>query len=140
MQEPFNPIPLPNLNLTVDESPSVPVQTKSSARPKPKRRISRTGQVRRVLDPKAAALRIALKVSGKAKTSWRQIKGGITSRLARLDPGQLKRVLLACGVASTVALVIIALAKHMALIVVLLAVLGALVVLKLWNRLLTLGI
>jgi hypothetical protein len=48
----------------------------------------------------------------------------------------LKRVLAACGVAATAALIIIALAKHTALIVVLLAMLGALVILKIWSRIL----
>jgi ABC-type uncharacterized transport system permease subunit len=79
-------------------------------------------------------------VSGKAKTSWKRIKGDLQVRLSRLDAEQLKRVLVACGIAATAALIIIALAKHTALIIVLLAVLGALVMIKLWNRLLTLGI
>lgn len=81
----------------------------------------------------------ARKVRRKAKRSWQRIRKDLEARLNRLDAEQLKRVLAACGVAATAAMVILALAKHTALVVVLLAVLGALVLLKLWDRLLGLG-
>jgi hypothetical protein len=138
-EKPSTPV-FANLNLPVTETvppkPEPTVSRKRTALCKP----SRAGQVRRVLDPKASAIRFTSKVSRMTKTSWQRIKGGLQVRLAHLNAAQLKRLLVACGVAATTALVIIALAKHWALIFVLLAVLGAVVVIKLWNRILTLGI
>lgn len=135
---PFNPVVPLDLTIPVSEPPTTQVPTLLRGKSRPRKRAHPV-VTRRVLDVSRSAGRFTTRVRRHAKASWQRIKGGISSRLARLDPGQLKRVLLACGVASTAALVIISLAKHTALIVVLLAVLGALVVLKLWNRLLTLG-
>jgi hypothetical protein len=136
---PFNPVLGPDLNIPVDESQTVTMKNKSSPRKTAKGRASPTNRARRGIDPKTRTLRFARKMSRKANTSWKRIKSDLQTRLARLDTEQLKRVLAACGVAATAALIIIALAKHAALIVVLLAVLGALVVLNIWNRLLGFG-
>jgi hypothetical protein len=130
---PFNPLPIPDLQL----GDVKPVQSSAKVSPRKRRQPSKA---RKALDLNASARRLAHKASHKARTSWRKIKGGLQLRLARLNSEQLKRVLIACGVAATAALVICALAKHVALVIVLLAVLGAAVVLKIWNRILTLGL
>ena len=72
-----------------------------------------------------------------ARRLSQRIKGGITSRLAHLDPEKLKKVLIACGVTVAAAAVICLLVKLTPLIVALLAVLGLGVVLQMWNRLRT---
>ena len=127
----FNPVippTTPPANREPTALPGPPKSARKKSSPAKSRRNAKTGQ---------SALPFASKVRRQAKASWQRIKRGLTARLARLDVEQLKRVLVACGVAATVALVIIALAKNTALVIVLLAVLGAVVVLKLWNRILT---
>jgi len=135
---PFNPIPIPDLPLG-EVKPVQPVTKSAPVKVNPRKR-GQPLNARRALDLHVSARRIGRTVGRKAKTSWSTIKGGLQVRLARLNSEQLKRVLIACGVAATAAMVICALAKHVALVIVLLAVLGALVVLKLWNRILTLGL
>jgi len=139
---PFNPILIPGLNLQAGEPAAVqPTATKSPRRRAPSRttfrRTSRVGTTHRVMDPKASAIRFARKVSRRAKTSWKRIKGGINSRLAHLDREQLKKVLLACGIAAAAAVAIITLVKLTPLIVTLLAVLGLGAVIQMWDRLRT---
>jgi hypothetical protein len=139
-EAPFNPIPVPDLNLqSAEPAVAKPTATKSTRRKAPSRttsrRTSRISTTRRVMDPKASAIRFARKVSRKAKTSWKRIKGGINSRLGHLDREQLKNVLLACGIAAALVAAIILLIKMTPLIVTLLAVLGLAVVIQIWDRL-----
>jgi Flp pilus assembly protein TadB len=137
----FNPINLPDLPLAA--SAPAPVQTPINAKvarrqtaPRSgRRRTSRHGTTRRALDPKRSAIRFARKVSRQARTSWQRVKGGIQARLSHLDREQLKKVLLACGLAAAAVVVIITLVKLTPLIVTLLAVLGLAVVLQFWDRL-----
>lgn len=132
----LNPVIPPNPPPPHNEPTTPPEPPKSSR----KKSAPRPAKSRRRTAAKTSAFRFASKVRRQAKASWQRIKRGLTARLARLDPEQLKRILVACGIAATVALIVIALAKHTALIIVLLAVLGAVVVLKLWNRIVTLGL
>lgn len=135
---PFNPIPIPDLQLGEVKTAQPAIEHSMAKAPRPRK--PRPSKARRAFELNTSATRFARTVGRNAKTSWRKIKGGLQVRLARLNSELLKRVLIACGVAATAALVICALAKHVALIVVLLAVLGSVVVLKLWNRILTLGL
>jgi hypothetical protein len=78
---------------------------------------------------------MARKARWKARVLTRKIKAGLNARLSRLDPEKLKRVLVACGIAASTALVIIALSKLTPLLILLLAILGLGVVLELAARL-----
>lgn len=139
-ETPFNPVLGPDLNIPATDAKVRQPKARAPQRKTKTRTSSSSPKARRVPGAKASAARFARKATRKAKTSWRRVKRDLRVRLARLDAEQLKRILLACGVAATAALIIIALAKHVALVIVLLTVLGALVVLKLWHRILTLGI
>ena len=87
-----------------------------------------------------AAERFAAQVRRKTEASWQKIKLGIATRLARMDREKLKRVLLACGITGTVAVLIIALAKLTPLLIALLAFIGLEALLRMWGRLRTLPI
>jgi hypothetical protein len=137
---PFNPIVIPDLNLPATPPASASPKVKVSRGKTAARRPRRPAITRRALDPKASTLRLARKFTRKAKDSWQRIKGGLHARLARLDPEKLKRVLVACGIAATLALLIIALSKLTPLLVALLAVLGLSVLLRLWDRLRVVGV
>ena len=132
---PFNPILFPDLVPPTSEPPRPPPAPKSARKPSSPRKSSRKAKARRGSAAKASALRFATKVRRQAAVSWQKIKLGITSRLARLDSEKLKRVLVACGIAVTVALLIIALAKLTPLMVALLAFLSLGALLRLWERL-----
>lgn len=136
-ETPFNPIVIPDLALPPSEPKIVKLETNATRRKTTPRRKSRKSTHRRALDPKQQAIRIARKVSRKAKTSWNRIKGGINSRLAHLDREKLKKVLIACGVAAAVATAICVLVKLTPLIVALLALLGLGAVIQMWERLRT---
>lgn len=136
-ETPFNPIVIPDLAIPPSESKIVKLETNGTRRKTTPRRKSGKTIHRRALDPKQQAIRIARKVSRKAKTSWNRIKGGINSRLAHLDREKLKKVLIACGVAAAVATAICILVKLTPLIVALLALLGLGAVLQMWERLRT---
>jgi hypothetical protein len=75
----------------------------------------------------------------RARISWRRLKTELQRRLSELEPDQFRRLLLACGIACTAALMIIALSKNTALLILILAALGAAVMLKMWNRILSGG-
>lgn len=135
---PFNPIVIPNLAIPTSEPQLAKLVTKSTQTRRRKagpRLTSHKVRTRRALDPKQSAIRFARKVSRKAKTSWKRIKGGITARLAHLDREQLKKVLLACGIAAAAVAAIITLIKLTPVIVAILAVVGLGVVLQMWERL-----
>lgn len=134
-ETPFNPIVIPDLAIPPSEPKIVKLETNGTRRKTTPRRKSGKTTHRRVLDPKQQAIRIARKVSRKAKTSWKRIKGGITSRLAHLDQAKLKKVLIACGVAAAVAAAICVLVKLTPLVVALLALLGLGAVIQMWERL-----
>lgn len=136
-EAPFNPIVIPDLAIPPSETKIVKLETNGTLRKTTPRRKSGKTTHRRALDPKQQAIRIARKVSRKAKTSWNRIKGGINSRLAHLDREKLKKVLIACGVAAAVATAICILVKLTPLIVALLALLGLGAVLQMWERLRT---
>jgi hypothetical protein len=136
-ETPFNPIVIPDLAIPPTESKVVKLETNGTRRKtKPRRKSGKTTN-RRALDPKQQAIRIARKVSRKARRLTQRIKGGITSRLAHLDQAKLKKVLIACGVAAAVATAICILVKLTPLIVALLALLGLGAVLQMWERLRT---
>lgn len=137
-EQPFNPIVIPDLALPPTDSKIVKLATEATSRKtKPRRKSGKATPRRRALDPKQQTIRLARKVSRKAKTSWKRIKGGITSRLAHLDQAKLKKVLIACGVAAAVATAICILVKLTPLIVALLALLGLGAVIQMWGRLQT---
>ena len=136
-ETPFNPIILPGLAIPPSESKVVKLETNGTRRKTTPRRKSGKSTPRRALDPKQQAIRLARKVSRKARTSWKRIKGGINARLARLDREKLKKVLIACGVAAAVATAICVLVKLTPLIVALLALLGLGAVIQMWERLRT---
>ena len=135
----FNPIPIPDLNLQSTE----PIVAKSASK-KPTRRKAASGKAtcrtsrirttRRVLDPKASAIRFARKVSRKAKTSWKRIKGGLHARLSHLDREQLKEVLLACGLAVVTVVAILTLVKLTPVVIAILAAVGLGAVIQMWDR------
>ena len=132
---PFNPVLLPDMSLPVNDTPPVQPEVKSPRRKAAPRKSPGTTKTRRALDPKRSAIRFARKISRKTKASWKRIKGGISARLANLDRQQLKKVLLACGIAAAAVAAILLLVKLTPLIIALLAVLGLGVVLQLWERL-----
>lgn len=137
-ETPFNPIVIPDLAIPPSEPRIVKLETKATRRrTTPRRKSGKATANCRALDPKQQAIRIARKVSRKAKTSWNRIKGGINSRLAHLDREKLKKVLIACGVAAAVATAICVLVKLTPLIVALLALLGLGAVIQMWDRLRT---
>ena len=137
-ETPFNPIVIPDLAIPTTESKVVKLETNGTRRKTtPRRKSGKATAHRRALDPKQQAIRLARKVSRKAKTSWKRIKGGINARLAHLDREKLKKVLIACGVAAAVATAICVLVKLTPLIVALLALLGLGAVLQMWERLRT---
>jgi hypothetical protein len=136
-ETPFNPIVIPDLAIPPSEPNIVKLATAATSRKtKPRRKSGKTTH-RRALDPKQQAIRIARKVSRKARRLTQRIKGGITSRLANLDQAKLKKVLIACGVAAAVATAICVLVKLTPLIVALLALLGLGAVIQMWERLRT---
>ena len=137
---PFNPMLIPDLNLpSGDPTAATPTAVKAARRKTPPRtklrRTFRVGNTRRLMDPKASAIRLARKVSRKTKASWKRIKCGINAKLGNLDQEQLKKVLLACGIAAALVAAIIMLINMTPLIVTLLAVLGLGVVIQIWDRL-----
>lgn len=135
-ETPFNPIVIPDLALPPTEPKIVKQATAAASRKtRPRRKSGNATPRRRALDPKQQAIRLARKVSRKAKTSWKQIKGGINSRLAHLDREKLKKVLLACGIAAAAVAAICILVKLTPLIIAMLAVLGLGVVIQTWDRL-----
>lgn len=136
-ETPFNPIVIPDLAIPPSEPKIVKLETNGTRRKTTPRHKSGKTIHRRALDPNQQAIRIARKVSRKAKTSWKRIKGGINSRLAHLDREKLKKVLIACGIAVAVATAICILVKLTPLIVALLAFLGLGAVLQMWERLRT---
>lgn len=136
-ETPFNPVIIPDLAIPASEPQVAKPAAKATRAPRLKgpRRTARKARPRRALDPKQQAIRLARKVSRKAKTSWKRIKGGINSRLAHLDREKLKKVLLACGVAAAAVAAICILVKLTPLIIAMLAVLGLGVVIQTWDRL-----
>ena len=131
----FNPLNIPDLALPGREPQPVKPKVKTSRKKSAARPRSRIVSTRRVMAVSHPATQFVVKVRRKVKTSWHRIKRGITTRLARLDRDKLKRVLLACGISATVALLIIALSKLTPLIVALLALLGLGALFRLWERL-----
>jgi len=137
-EQPFNSIVIPNLAIPQSEPKIVKLETNATRRKTtPRRKSGKATARRRALDPKQQAIRIARKVSRKARRLTQRIKGGITSRLAHLDQAKLKKVLIACGVAAAVATAICVLVKLTPLIVALLALLGLGAVIQMWERLRT---
>ena len=133
----FNPLTLPDLARPEPQPPKPKVKSprKQSAPPK----SSRPTKPRRLLTVPPAE-RFAAQIRRKTEASWQKIKLGIATRLARMDREQLKRVLLACGITGTVAVLIIALAKLTPLLIALLAFIGLEALLRMWGRLRTLPI
>ena len=129
----FNPITLPDLARPEPQPPKPKAKSprKQSAPPK----SSRPTKPRRPLTVPPAAERFAAQVRRKTEASWQKIKLGIATRLARMDREKLKRVLLACGITGTVAVLIIALAKLTPLLIALLAFIGLEALLRMWDRL-----
>lgn len=132
---PFNPVLPAALTLLTPEPPPAQPEVKSPRRKASPRKSPGTTKTRRALDPKRSAIRFARKISRKTKASWKRIKCGISARLANLDREQLKKVLLACGIAAAAVAAILLLVKLTPLIIALLAVLGLGVVLQMWERL-----
>jgi len=87
--------------------------------------------------PKQSAIRMVRRVGRKARTSWKWIQAGITSRLAHLDRDLLKKALLGCGLAAAAVTAILVLVKFTPLVVTLLLVLGLGALLRMWERLQT---
>jgi Flp pilus assembly protein TadB len=135
-EQPFNPIVISDLALPPTDSKIVKLETNATRRKTmPRRKSGKATPRHRALDPKQQAIRLARKVSRKAKTSWKRIKGGINSRLAHLDREKLRKVLLACGIAAAAVAAICILVKLTPLIIAMLAVLGLGVVIQTWDRL-----
>ena len=128
----FNPLTLPDLARPEPQPPKPKVKSprKQSAPPK----SSRPTKPRRLLTVPPAE-RFAAQIRRKTEASWQKIKLGIATRLARMDREQLNRVLLACGITGTVAVLIIALAKLTPLLIALLAFIGLEALLRMWDRL-----
>ena len=134
-ETPFNPVLLPDLALPGSEAQPAKPEIKAPRKQAAARKAPRTASTRQALDLTQSSARFVVKVHRKAKASWQRIKGGIATRLARLDREKLKRVLLACGIAGTVAVLIIAVAKLTPLVVALLALIGLEALLRMWDRL-----
>ena len=128
----FNPLTLPDLARPEPQPPKPKVKSprKQSAPPK----SSRPTKPRRPLTVPPAE-RFAAQIRRETEASWQKIKLGIATRLARMDREKLNRVLLACGITGTVAVLIIALAKLTPLLIALLAFIGLEVLLRMWDRL-----
>jgi len=136
-EPPFNPIILPDLAIPASEPQLAKPKTKVSRKKAAPRKSTRTAKTRRVLDVPHSTVRFTAKIRRQAQRLSKRIKGGINAGLARLDPEQLKRVLLACGIAAAAVVAIITLVKLSPLIIALLAVLGLGAVIQMGERLRT---
>src|ERR1041384_5234042 len=134
-ESPFNPVLLPDLALPAVQQQPMKPEPKPSRKKAAPRKSARIARTRRVVDLTHAPVHFAVKVHRRAMASLQRIELGIATRLARLDRDKLKRVLLACGIAGTVAVLIIAVAKLTPLLVALLALLGLETLLRMWDRL-----
>ena len=108
---------------------AAPEPTQAAAQPGKRKR---TGRRARPQAPQAE--RLTDQVKQQAQASWQRIQGELAVRLARLNPGKLKEVLLACGIAAGVALVIVALAKLLPVVLVLFAVVGLSITWQIWEQ------
>lgn len=133
---PFNPIIIPAAAVPPSEPRVAKPAVKATRAPRLKglRRTARKARPRRALDPKQQAIHLARKISRKARTSWRRIKGGLHARLSHLDREQLKEVLLACGLAVVTVVAILTLVKLTPVIIAILAVVGLGVAIQMWDR------
>ncbi|MGH7971519.1 MAG: hypothetical protein ACREIC_22605 [Limisphaerales bacterium] len=66
---------------------------------------------------------------------WERIKGRLTARLILMDQEKLKRVLMACGIAAGVVLLVMLAVKLMPVALTILVLLGLGMALKVWDRL-----
>jgi hypothetical protein len=71
----------------------------------------------------------------KCKIKWQQFKSRINQHLGNLDRNRLRKVLLACGIATGIVMAIIAASKLVPVAVLLLALLGLGAVIRLLDRL-----
>lgn len=133
---PFNPIIIPAAAIPPTEAKVEKLAVKATRAPRIKglRRTARKVRPHRALDPKEQAVRLVRKMSRKAKTSWKRIKGGLHARLSNLDREQLKEVLLACGLAVVTVVAILTLVKLTPVIIAILAVVGLGVAVQMWDR------
>jgi len=131
MNDPFNPIPIPeNFNLTSEtgatpgEEPGIASQqTNHQTRQKAKKKATK----RRPAHPAMSETQ--------AKNKWQRIKEKLTAKMAQVDPKKLRQVLLACGVAAGTVVAVLLAIKLMPVAATLLALLGLWLLLQLWDRL-----
>lgn len=83
--------------------------------------------------PEASA-HAAAGLKAKAKASWERLQRELAEHLARLNAERLKEALLACGIGTGVALLIIVLAKVLPIAIVLLALVGVSLTCQLWQQ------
>jgi hypothetical protein len=127
---PFNPLPLPEGLLLVQETSNPPPPPPN---PGPtatqKKAPGRKRKARRRSQPSPEVLEAA------AQSKWQGIKGRVTARFSQIDHEMLKRILTAAGVAAGVIIAILIAIKLMPIALVLLVLLGLAFVLRLWDRL-----
>jgi Flp pilus assembly protein TadB len=131
MNDPFNPIPIPeSLNLTSEtsinpgEAPGTGCQEANhQTRRKAKKRTTKHGQAQAAMS------------EDEARNKWQRIKGKLAAKLAQVDPKKLRQVLLACGIAAGTVMAVLLAIKLMPVAVTLLALLGLWLVIQLWDRL-----
>jgi len=130
-ETPFNPIVIPDLNLSTAKPTSPRPKTTSARKKLGTRKVSRVAKTR----APRSVIRFTTRIRRKARQLTQRIRAGITTRLAHLDHDKLKKVLVSCGVAAAIATTIVVVAKLTPLLVTLLGLLGLGAVLQLWDRL-----
>jgi Flp pilus assembly protein TadB len=131
MNDPFNPIHIPeNLNL-ISETAATPGEKPGAAHQEANNQSRRKARKRTTKRrPAHAAMSEA-----EAKSKWHRIKGKLAAKMAGIDPNKLRQVLLGCGVAAGTVMAVLLAIKLMPVAVILLALLGLWLVIQLWDRL-----
>lgn len=114
-EKPFNPLPLPD---------DLQLATVAEALTKPAARMQRRTRKAKPLE-----------VVRTRKLTLAQIKARLQSKLAKLDPPRLKRLLRTCGLGFAVVASVALLAKYAPIVLVLIATLGVVGLASLYHRL-----
>lgn len=129
MNEPFNPIPIPeHLNLAKQEQAAPGNQPGTGSRQANQQSKTR----KRTRTPRQSRVELTL---AEVETKWQLIKARLLAKLAAIDREKLRQVLLGLGVGTAVVAAIIIAIKLMPVVTTILVLLGLGLALQLWDRL-----
>ena len=126
---PSDPLPLAeSLNLSLNAGMAQPPPSQNSAEPKrPPKRKGRKKSSSSIRSSGASS-------RNDSESRLQRIKGWFAAKIGRIEPGDLREVLLGLGVAAGVATAVVIVVKTLPLTVTVFAILGLALTLKLWQQ------